>query len=129
MNENQRPWTSDEKITGFRTAVEQCRATGGRLDWRAIAATLFLGAAHKPRKRSATRSCTRSQNTLMRIRAPAARGLPARQRLVASVFAGAAVCLIPWIASGIGSAVRATNGRSPPDPHTTQLGFCQFSRP
>ena len=39
MNENQRPWTSDEKITVF-AAVEQCRATGGRLDWRAIAATV-----------------------------------------------------------------------------------------
>jgi hypothetical protein len=39
MNENQRPWTSEETITVF-AAVEQCRATGGRLDWRAIAATV-----------------------------------------------------------------------------------------
>ena len=39
MNETQRPWTSEEKITVF-AAVEQCRAAGGRLDWRAIAATV-----------------------------------------------------------------------------------------
>jgi hypothetical protein len=68
MNENQRPWTSDEKITVF-AAVEQCRATGGRLDWRAIAATVP--------GRSAQAAQTQYYklhpvDTLVRIRAPAA---------------------------------------------------------
>jgi hypothetical protein len=38
MNENRR-WTSAEKTTLF-AAVEQFRATGGQLDWHAIAATV-----------------------------------------------------------------------------------------
>jgi hypothetical protein len=38
MNENRR-WTSAEKATLF-AAVEQFRATGGQLDWHAIAATV-----------------------------------------------------------------------------------------
>jgi hypothetical protein len=68
MNENRRPWTSAEKAALF-AAVEQCRATGGRLDWRAIAATVP--------GRSAQAAETLYYklypvHTLVRIRAPAA---------------------------------------------------------
>ena len=44
MNENRR-WTSAEKATLF-AAVEQFRATGGQLDWHAIAATVPGRSAH-----------------------------------------------------------------------------------
>ena len=42
MNEHQgaqRAWTPEE-TTALLAAVEQCRATGGQLDWHAIAATI-----------------------------------------------------------------------------------------
>jgi hypothetical protein len=67
MNENRR-WTSAEKAALF-AAVEQFRATGGQLDWHAIAATLP--------GRSAKAAQTLyyqlfAAHTLVRIRAPAA---------------------------------------------------------
>ena len=98
MNENQPPWTSEEKITVF-AAVEQCRAAGGPLDWRAIAATVPGRSA---------RSRARASTTLhLSPRPPASCGVR---------VCGAAARLIPWI-GGTGSAVRATNRslRSPPD--------------
>jgi hypothetical protein len=42
MNETQgarRAWTPEEKAA-LLAAVEQCRATGGQLEWHAIAATI-----------------------------------------------------------------------------------------
>ena len=39
MSEKPSAWTPEEKIALF-AAVEQCRATGGQLDWGAIAATV-----------------------------------------------------------------------------------------
>jgi hypothetical protein len=42
MNEKPRAWTPEEKAALF-AAVEQCRATGARLDWDAIAAATVPG--------------------------------------------------------------------------------------
>ena len=39
MSKKPSAWTPEEKIALF-AAVEQCRATGGQLDWGAIAATV-----------------------------------------------------------------------------------------
>ena len=39
MNEKPSAWTPEEKSALF-AAVEQCRATGGQLDWDAIATTV-----------------------------------------------------------------------------------------
>ena len=83
MNENQRPWTSDEKITVF-AAVEQCRATGGRLDWRAIAATVPGRSAQAAQTQYVQAAPGRHSRTHSRTRRT---GLPARQRLAASVLA------------------------------------------
>jgi hypothetical protein len=68
MNENRR-WTSAEKAWLF-AAVEQFRATGGQLDWHAIAATVP--------GRSAKAAQTLyyqlfAAHTLVRIRAPVSR--------------------------------------------------------
>ena len=117
MNENRR-WTSAEKATLF-AAVEQFRATGGQLDWDAIAAAVP--------GRSAKAAQTLyyqlfAAHTLVTIRAPAA---PVSQP-TSSFRRPCLRCrrpFTPWIESGIGSAVRATNrslrlGRSPSDsPH------------
>ena len=78
----------------------------------------FLGAAQS--RRSAVLQAVSGPHSV-HIRAPAAR--PPRPPASSGVRAcGAVARLTPWIESGIGSAVRATNGslglgRSPPDPH------------
>jgi hypothetical protein len=65
MNENPRPWTSEEK-TAVCAAVEQCRATGGRLDWHAIAATV------PGRSARAAQALYYKLPPVLRIRTPAA---------------------------------------------------------
>ena len=90
MNENQRPWTSEETITVF-AAVEQCRATGGRLDWRAIAATV-PGRSEQAAQAQVLQkhSCTRrtglpAPQRLEEHLCTRRTGRPALQRLAASV--------------------------------------------
>ena len=82
-----RPWSSAAPLAGG--------SIGAR------SPPLFLGAAQKPCTRRAT-TCTRSP------RPPASCGVR---------VCGAAARLIPWIESGTGTAVRATDRslRSPPD--------------
>jgi hypothetical protein len=117
MNEKPSAWTPEEKSALF-AAVEQFRATGGQLDWHAIAATVPA--------RSAKAAQTLyyqlfAAHTLVRIRAPAAPAFPPPACFGARAC-GAVARLTPWIESGIGSAVRATDrslrlARSSPDPH------------
>ena len=45
MSKKPSAWTPEEKIALF-AAVEQCRATGGQLDWGAIAVTVPGRSAH-----------------------------------------------------------------------------------
>ena len=67
MNKNRR-WTSAEKATLFR-AVEQFRATGGQLDWHAIAATV---PGRSPQAAQTLYYQLFAAHTVARIRAPAA---------------------------------------------------------
>jgi hypothetical protein len=68
MNESRR-WTSAEKATLF-AAVEQFRATGGQLDWHAIAATVPGRSAKAAQTLYYQLFAAR---TLVRIRAPVSR--------------------------------------------------------
>ena len=77
----------------------------------------FLGAAQKPHKRCIT-SCFQSTSYAFAHPLHRSPRLPASSGVRAC---GAVARLTPWIESGIGSAVRATDrslglGRSPPDP-------------
>ena len=66
MNEKPSAWTPEEKITLF-AAVEECRATGGQLDWDAITATVPGRSAH-----AAEVQYHKLVRTPVRTRAPAA---------------------------------------------------------
>jgi hypothetical protein len=65
MNENRGPWTAEEKAAVF-AAVEQCRATGGRHDWRVVAATV------PGRSAQAAQAVYYKLHPIVRIRASAA---------------------------------------------------------
>ena len=71
MNENRgarRAWTPEEKAA-LLAAVEQCRATGGRLDWHAIVATIPGRGARSAQSQFYT---LRPARTPVRIRVPSA---------------------------------------------------------
>jgi len=118
MNEKPSAWTPEEKSALF-AAVEQCRATGGQLDWDAIAATVPGRSAHAVEVQYYKLQRVRTLVPFPHLpppRSPASSGVRA---------CGAVARLTPWIESGIGSAVRATDrslglGRSLPDPQSSQ---------
>ena len=68
MKEKPSAWTPEEKAAVF-AAVEQCRATGERLDWRAIATTV---PGRSPQAAQALYYKLHPAQTLVPHRAPAA---------------------------------------------------------
>ena len=90
MNEKPSAWTPEEKIALF-AAVEQCRATGGQLDWGAIAVTVPGRSAH-----AAEVQYDELVRTPVRTRAPAAPVSPPLASCGVRVC-GAAARSIPWI--------------------------------